>query len=208
MLLARTYGERTVTDEVALLRAYESRVDNPMIRALALYAEAEALSAAEPLHALRLFAEARELASTTGNRLVLGVAMAAETALLGRVGALDAETVSRTADAVRFWLGSGNDNLFVTCLRNVVSLLDRLDAHRAVVELVATTTTQTPDRPPYGVEAEYLDAAMARARDVLASSEFDAAWRDGAARDLDAAGHAVVALLSAQPAAHEQPRTG
>ena len=136
--------------------------------------------------------------------LVLGVAMAAETALLGRVGALDTKTVSRTADAVRFWLGSGNDNLFVTCLRNVVSLLDRLDAHRAVVELVATTTTQTPDRPPYGVEAEYLDAAVARARDVLASSEFDAAWRYGAARDLDAAGHAVVALLNTPPTAHGQ----
>ena len=82
-------ASETVTDEIALLRAYESRVDNPMIRAMALYAEAEAVSAAEPLHALRLFAEARELARTTGNRLVLGVAMAAETALLGRVGALD-----------------------------------------------------------------------------------------------------------------------
>ena len=125
-----------------------------MIRAMALYAEAEAVSATEPQHALQLFAEARELARTTGNRLVLGVAMVAETALLGRVGALDTETVNRTADAVRFWLGSGNENLFVTCLRNVVSLLDRLDAHRAVVELVATTTTRTPDRPPYGVEAE------------------------------------------------------
>ena len=206
MLLARTYGERAVTDEITLLRAYESRVDNPMIRAMALYAEAEAVSATEPLHALQLFAEARELARTTGNRLVLGVAMVAETALLGRVGALDTETVNRTADAVRFWLGSGNENLFVTCLRNVVSLLDRLDAHRAVVELVATTTTQTPDRPPYGVEAEGLDAAMARARKALAPAEFDAAWRDGAARDLDAAGQAVVTLLSTQPTAPAQSR--
>jgi len=208
MLLARTYDQRAVTDEIALLRAYESRVNNPMIRAMALYAEAEAVSATDPLNALGLFPQARELARTTGNRLVLGVTMAAETALLGRVGALDAETVSRTADAVRFWLGSGNDNLFVTCLRNVVSLLDRLNTHRAVVELVATTTTQTPDRPPYGVEAEHLDAAMARARNVLAPPEFDAAWRDGAARDLDAAGHAVVALLSTQPTAHERPRAG
>ena len=49
---------------------------------------------------------------------------------------------------------------------------------------------------------------MARARDVLAPAEFDAAWRDGAARDLDAAGHAVVALLSTQPTAHGQPRVG
>ena len=131
MLLARTYGERSVTDEITLLRAYEGRVDNPMVRAMALYAEAEAASGTEPLRALRLFAEARELARETGNRLVLGVAMAAETALLGRVGSLDDETVSRTADAVRFWLGSGNENLFVTCLRNVVSLLDRLNAHRS-----------------------------------------------------------------------------
>ena len=189
-----------------MLRAYESRVDNPMIRAMALYAEAEAVSATEPQHALQLFAEARELARTTGNRLVLGVAMVAETALLGRVGALDAETVNRTADAVRFWLDSGNENLFVTCLRNVVSLLDRLDAHRAVVELVATTTTRTPDRPPYGVEAEGLGAAMARARKALAPAELDAAWREGAARDLDAAGQVVVTLLSTQPTAPGRSR--
>jgi predicted ATPase/DNA-binding SARP family transcriptional activator len=200
MLLARSYAERAVTEEIALLREYENRVDNPMIRAMALYAEGEAFSASESRHALQLFAEARELARATGNRLVLGVAMVAETALLGRVGTLDDKTVSATSDAVRFWLGSGNENLFATCLRNVVSLLDRLDLHRAVVELVATTTTQTPDRPPYGVEAERLDAAMARARQVLAPPEFEAAWRDGAARDLDAAGIAVVALLNELPA--------
>ncbi|HET9996690.1 MAG TPA: BTAD domain-containing putative transcriptional regulator [Nocardioides sp.] len=206
MLLARTYGERAVSDEIALLRAYESRVDNPMIRAMALYAEAEAVSADDPQHALQLFADARELARRTGNRLVLGVAMVAETALLGRVGALDAETVNRTADAVRFWLDSGNENLFVTCLRNVVSLLDRLDAHRAVVELVATTTTRTPDRPPYGVEAEGLGAAMARAREALTPAELDAAWREGAARDLDSAGQVVVTLLSTQPTAPARSR--
>jgi predicted ATPase/DNA-binding SARP family transcriptional activator len=196
LLLARAYDERPVADEIALLRAHESRVDNPMVRALALYSEAEAVSTADPPHAFRLFAEARELAGATGNRLVLGVTMSAETALLAREGALDSETLSRTAEAVRFWLGSGNENLFITCLRNVVSLLDRLDAHRAVVELVATTTTQTPDRPPYGVEAARLDAAMARAREALSPRELDAAWRDGAARDLDAAGEEVVALLS------------
>jgi predicted ATPase/DNA-binding SARP family transcriptional activator len=206
MLLARTYGERAVADEITLLRAYESRVDNPMIRAMALYAEAEAVSATEPQHALQLFADARELARTTGNRLVLGVAMVAETALLGRVGALDTQTVNRTADAVRFWLDSGNENLFVTCLRNVVSLLDRLEAHRAVVELVATTTTRTPDRPPYGVEADGLSAAMARARKALAPAELAAAWREGAARDLDAAGQVVVTLLSTQPTASAHSR--
>jgi len=106
---------------------------------------------------------------------------------------------SRTADAVRFWLGSGNENLFVTCLRNVVSLLDRLDAHRAVVELVATTTTQTPERPSYGVEAERLAAALVRARQALSPAEYDAAWRDGAARDLDSAGQAVLTYLGTQP---------
>ena len=86
MLLARTYDEREIADEIELLRAYESRADNPMIRAMALFSEAEAVSATKPAHALRLFAQARELARTTGNRLVLGVTMVAETALLGRVG--------------------------------------------------------------------------------------------------------------------------
>jgi len=198
MLLARTFDERETTDELALLRTYERRVDNPMIRAMALYAEAEAVAPSDPHRALRLFAEARELAGATGNRLVFGVSLVAETALLGRVGALDEETVSRTADAVRFWLGSGNENLFVTCLRNVVSLLDRLDAHRAVVELVATTTTQTPDRPSYGAEAERLGAVLVRARQALSPAEYYAAWRDGAARDLDSAGQAVLTYLATQ----------
>jgi hypothetical protein len=49
---------------------------------------------------------------------------------------------------------------------------------------------------------------MASARGVLAPPEFHAAWRDGAARDLDAAGHAVVALLSTQPTPHGQSGTG
>ena len=52
----------------------------------------------------------------------------------------------------------------------------------------------------------HLDAALARARDALAPADFDAAWRDGAARDLDAAANVVVALLSTQPTAHGQSR--
>jgi predicted ATPase/DNA-binding SARP family transcriptional activator len=199
MLLARTFDERDVSHEIALLRAYEHRVDSPLVRAMGWYAEAEALSATDPHRALELFAESRELAGATGNRLVFGVSLVAETALLGRVGALDEETVSTTAEAVRFWLGSGNENLFVTCLRNVASLLDRLDAHRAVVELVATITTRMPDRPSYGVEAERVAAALGRARAALAPTEYNASWRAGAARDLDAAGEAVLTVLTSHP---------
>ena len=132
MLLARTFDEREIADELALLRTYERRgFDNPLIRAMGLrmYAEAEAFAPSDPHRALLLFAEARELASATGNRLVFGVSLVAETALLGRVGALDEETVSRTSNTVRF-RSFGNENLYVTCLRNVVSLLDRLDRGR------------------------------------------------------------------------------
>jgi predicted ATPase/DNA-binding SARP family transcriptional activator len=195
MLLARVYAEREVTQELALVREHEGRVDNPLVQAMATYAEAEALSEARPERALEMFAEARILAAATGNRLVLGVAMAAETALLGRVGPLDAGTLESTVEAVRFWLGSGNENLFVTCLRNVVSLLDRLGEHRAVVEVVATTTLQTPDRPSYGVEAERLEAATERAVAAMSPAEVESARRNGAARDLEAAGREVISVL-------------
>ena len=115
--------------------------------------------------------------------------------------------MSRTADAVRFWLGSGNDNLFVTCLRNVVSLLDRLDSHRAVVELVATTTTQTPDRPSYGVEAEPWTRPWPGPETCwhLRTSTPPGATAPPAT---STPRHAVVALLSTQPAAHGQSRVG
>ena len=78
--------------------------------------------------------------------------------------------------SVRFWFGSRNENLFGTCLRNVVSLLDRLDAHHHLVKLVATTTPpDLPHQPPYGVAAERLDAATARVRSALRLVERDAA---------------------------------
>ncbi len=192
MLLARTYAERPVTAELALLREHEGLVVNPSIRAMALYAEAEAVSAEEPDQALRLFEQARSIAAATGNRLVVGVSMAAETALRGRVGTLDEVTLTQTISAVEHWLGSGNQNLFVTCLRNAVSLLDRLHLFETAVEVVAATTAHTPDRPSYGIEAERMSRAMNRARSVLGGEQVDVAWRRGQGLDLETVARRVV----------------
>jgi len=176
-------------------------VVNPSIRAMALYAEAEAVSAEEPDQALRLFEQARSIAAGTGNRLVVGVSMAAETALRGRVGTLDEVTLTQTISAVEHWLGSGNQNLFVTCLRNAVSLLDRLHLFETAVEVVAATTAHTPDRPSYGIEAERMSRAMNRARSVLGAGQVDVAWRRGQGLDLETvARHVVRDLESARQA--------
>jgi hypothetical protein len=169
---------------------------NPSVRAMALYAEAEAVSADEPEQALELFAQARAIARETGNRLVVGVSMAAETALRGRVGALDDTTLSRTIEAVELWLGSGNQNLFITCLRNAVSLLDRLHLFETAVEVVAVTTAHTPDRPSYGIEAERMTRAMNRARTVLGGDQVDAVWRRAQGLDLETVARRVVADLA------------
>jgi predicted ATPase/DNA-binding SARP family transcriptional activator len=195
MLLARTYAEQPVTAELQLLREHEGLVVNPSIRAMALYAEAEAVAADQPDLALDLFAQARSIASETGNRLVIGVSMAAETALRGRVGGLDEATLAQTVEAVELWLGSGNQNLFITCLRNAVSLLDRLHLFEIAVEVVAATTAHTPDRPSYGVEAERMARAMNRARTVLGDERVDAVWRGAQGQDLESVARRVVAGL-------------
>ncbi|GAA2126399.1 BTAD domain-containing putative transcriptional regulator [Nocardioides bigeumensis] len=196
MLLARTYAEGPTAAELALLREHEGLVVNPSVRAMALYAEAEAVAADEPEQALELFARARAIARETGNRLVVGVSMAAETALRGRVGGLDDTTLSRTIEAVELWLGSGNQNLFITCLRNAVSLLDRLHLFETAVEVVAATTAHTPDRPSYGIEAERMTRAMNRARTVLGTDQVDAVWRRAQGLDLETVARRVVADLA------------
>ena len=145
---------------------------------MALYTEAEALALTEPAQALQLLARAREVAQSSGSRLAAGVSLVAETALRGRAGALDADTVEQTVAAIEHWSGSGNDTVFVTCLRNVVTLLDRFDAHRAVVALAAALEAHTAGRPSYGEEKQRLEAALRRARDQLPQVA-DAAWREG-----------------------------
>ena len=195
MVLARVFADRPCAEELALLEAAMARTEAPSLLALGLYSQAEALAASDPERALDLLARARATGSAVHARLAVGVSLAAETALRGRVGALDAETVEHTVLAVEHWLGSGNENLFITCLRNVVPLLDRFEDHRGAVALMAATQAHTAERPPYGAEKDRLDAALRRARDALSEDELAASWREGASSSLEAAAVRAIADL-------------
>jgi hypothetical protein len=195
-LLARVFTGRPHAQELARVRRLAAAVDNPTTRAFVHYAEGEALAAEDPEPALWHLSRSVTIAAGVDNRLVRGVAMTAETALRSRSGRLDRATVDHTASAIRHWFGSGNENLFTTCLRNVVPLLGRLGAHGEVAELVAALASGAPDRPSYGPEAERIESCVAAARHAL-GEEFEAAWRRGSTRSTTEAAREVVASLNA-----------
>ncbi len=196
-LLARVFAGRPHTAELARVQRLAAAVDNPTAQAFVHYAVGEALSADDPEAALGHLARSVALAESVDNRLVRGVAMIAETALRSRSGRLDQATVDHTVAAVRHWFGSGNANLFTTCLRNVVPLLGRLGAHREVTELVAALTAGAPDRPSYGPEAEGIEACVAAARDAL-GEEFPVVWRRGSRRSTTEAARQAISALDAR----------
>ena len=195
LLLSQVYRDHDVTDELELLRRARQVAPCPTAEAMALYSEAEALSSTDPSRALDLLSRARQLAQSVNSRLAAGVSMVAETALLGRVGDLDMETVDQTVRAIEHWQGSGNDNVLVTCLRNVVTLLDRLGAHRAVLILSSALVEGSRSRPPYGAEATRLESAQRRARARLSAAEAEAACREGAELSLDHVARRMIAEL-------------
>lgn len=193
-VLATVFARRAPDRQLERMRHLIAATENPTARAFASYAEGEAAATPAPDTALRHLARSVELARTVGNILVQGVAMSAETALIGSSGPLDRRTVDHTYRAVEHWLGSGNENLFVTCLRNVVPLLGRFSAHRAVVELVAALAASSPDRPSYGLEAERIASCLEQARASI-GPEFDPAWEAGQGRTTVEAARVVLAEL-------------
>jgi predicted ATPase/DNA-binding SARP family transcriptional activator len=195
VLLARVFVGREHTDELATMRETVAAVDNPTAHAFGLYGEGEALAGVAPEEALRCLVRSVEAARAVANSLVEGVSMTAELALLGRSGQLDKKSLTKVSVSVRHWLGSGNENLFVTCLRNVVPLLGRLGAHEAVAELGGALEGAAVERPSYGQEAARAAACFAQARTAL-GERFDDAWRAGAGRSTVQAAEAVLAVLA------------
>jgi predicted ATPase/DNA-binding SARP family transcriptional activator len=197
MLLARTFAGQPTRHELALTEEAMRRADNPSTSSLALYCLGEAVTESDPPHALSLFTEAVKVSGSVGGRLGASVALIADSALRGRVGPLDADTVDRTRQTLEHWSRQAHDDtLLVTALRNTVPLLDRLGAHRAAVEVTASTSVNAPTRPPYGAEATRLEDVLERARVGLGAPGFDDAWASGSRRTVIEACHAVLGELA------------
>jgi len=208
-LLGVVYAGRSADETLARLRALSDDVDNPSARCMALYSCGEALVHSDPDAASRLFAEAMDVAAGVGNHLVRGVAMTAHTSVLGRSGHVDDDAVAHLDAAIRHWLTSGNENLFVTCLRNAVPLLDQLGNPTAVVELVAALQVNAKGHPSYGTEAERISVACTHARAALSEQAHHEAEERGRRRTLVQAGRAVLDDLARRPVltAHAEAST-
>ena len=187
-MLATTYAGGDARELVDLAHGLAARGGSPSWIAFTFYAEGEVFADRDPERALHALASAREVGATVGNRLVIGVSLTAETALLARVGPLDRDSIDRCCAAVEHWTAAGSETLFLTCLRNLVPLLARLEAHRALVELVAATRPQAA----YGAEADRLQATLEHARDVLGEDAYAAALDTGTQRSPVDAGRALV----------------
>ncbi|HTW16262.1 MAG TPA: BTAD domain-containing putative transcriptional regulator [Nocardioides sp.] len=192
MVLAETYAGGDATHLLAVAHRAAIRSGNPTWSAFVRYAEAEVLADSDPQHALAASADAIRIATPVDNRLVLGIATTVDTAIRCRSGPLTADTVEHTCRAIRHWIASGNAALFLTCLRNVAPLLERLGAAHALVELVAATSGTDA---AYGAEAIRIDAGLRHARAVLGEEGYSAAWATGAGRSPVEAGQELLELL-------------
>jgi hypothetical protein len=160
------------------------------------YTEGEIAIDADPAAALQLLEHAIVLADRAGNRYLGGVARVSATSLRARHGE-PAEALDAFADVIRWWLDNGDRTHLVTTLRNVVDLLVRVGADDAAAELWGTVGHDRPSRS-FGDERTRLDAN----REVLASRLGPTVMSDlnatGAARDVDDAARAVLAVVEAQ----------
>lgn len=190
--LAAAYSGRLADPLLARAATEARRTGNPTCLAWVAYTEGELHADTDPARALTALDSAVAAAESVHNRIIAGVSRTAATAVRARTAPLNRATLADAAAAVTYWSGAGSDQLLRTCLRNLVPLLDRLGAARAVAELAAATGIADIA----GAERERLDAALDRARESLGPA-FATAFAAGARRSLPAAADALVAELDA-----------
>ena len=192
MVLAAAYAGQPADHLVAVAHRVATRARWPSWTAMTRFSEAEVLAEREPRRALAALEEAVRMATPLDNRIILGISMTVDTAVRGRAGPLDRETVERSCRALEYWMHSGNEHLFLTCLRNLVPLLERFGASAELVELVAATSATDA---AHGVEAVRIDSGLHRARVTLGEAAYARAWAAGAGRTPVEAGRQLLATL-------------
>jgi predicted ATPase/DNA-binding SARP family transcriptional activator len=192
MTLAATYAGEPALPLLAIAHRAAALARNPSWTAFVHYCEGEVLAGTDPERALAALDEAVRVATPVENRLILGVSLTVEIAVRGRSGPLDRLTVERSCHAVEHWMASGNDSLFLTCLRNLVPLLERFGADRELVELVSATSGTDA---AYGAEAVRIESGLRQAQARLGEDAYARAWAGGAARSPIEAGRQLLRVL-------------
>ena len=166
----------------------------PTDSATRAFARAEALAEHDPTAALRCYEEAKRNADSVGSRFVSGVVASALVALQARHGD-PAAALSSFAEVITYWRQTSNDVHTLTTLRNLPTLLQRINAAESCATVLGAVL-RADISPTFGEEALRLKAAQAWAARTLGRTSFERAYRVGAAcRTLDDAARTALQLI-------------
>jgi len=155
------------------------------------YAEAEALTERDPLHALELVDRVVGRADAAGWQMLAGVGRLTASSLRARVADPE-DAIPGFQRLIGHWDRLGDQTHQWTTLRNLVELLTRLEASVPAARLLGAVG-HAPT-PTFGPEQRRLDEAATRLRHHL-GGRFDELVRDGQVDELtDAVDHALRAL--------------
>jgi hypothetical protein len=184
-VLALGYSSADAAEAAAalLVESGDRRGPHP---ALAWYSAGEAVLSADPELARTRLMRAVELADECGSGFVAGIA-ATSLASIEAVAGDPATAAASYRVLIDQWRRAGVWSTQWTMLRSVAMLLDRLGRHRDAAVLAGAVVTTSAGHRLFGEDKVTFSALTARLRVALGDNTYDAAMREGAALDGDAA---------------------
>lgn len=183
-VLALAYsGEQDAALRVAAdHRQRPEGLKSPIQRGWALYCNAEALGDTDPTQALALLEKAMALADSVRGRFLTGVALVSATSLRARHGS-PVEALASFREVIGHWRRTGDWIHQWTTLRNLVTLLIRLDEHEPAAVLLGALTAAETAAPLYGADAQRLADAAETLTRHLGEEAFAVSRKRGAAME-------------------------
>lgn len=164
------------------------------------YARGEVLLDTDPEAALTELDAAIALAESVDNHFLAGVAHVSAASLRTRTGHAE-DAVGPMARTIERLVERGNTTHLLTTLRNLPTLLTRLEEWRSAARVLGGLSASTIS-PTYGQEAALLDAAEQGARSALGDEAFESCHQDGAGLSLaQTARFAITTLKGLEPRA-------
>ena len=157
---------------------------NPSMLALAWYDQAEALSSIDAARAIESYQRSIQLAESAGSTFVEGIALVGLASLLG--GSQDPGVALPLFRAIiTRWRRMGIWHHQWTTLRNLVQLLIRIGSSEPAAVLIGAIRAGSTATAAFGADADLMETAAERLRDVLGPSRWSEAYDRGAAMSGD-----------------------
>ena len=159
---------------------------NPSMLALAWYDQAEAWSSIDAARAIEPYQRSIQLAESAGSTFVEGIALVGLASLLG--GSQEPGVALPLFRAIiTRWRRMGIWHHQWTTLRNLVQLLIRIGSSEPAAVLIGAIRAGSTATAAFGADADLMETAAERLRDVLGPSRWSEAYDRGAAMSGDEA---------------------